>query len=207
MKLSLIASRTPVLSFSSALFVTLSVAMGACGGTPQAGPKVNEPTVQGTTSGASVSAVPPQTTVFEVSADEAVAAGPTPPGHVPAVVVERYRIEGAGGDKFVVVPIMSDGSRRGGVPVATAEVTRLVAVATKHKAALHCIEGASRAPYLTRQLKASGPVSIDVQSDCQGTYPSTQGAPAEYKQFRAGYEALRDALVAVTQSATAQPSK
>lgn len=171
------------------IFVSSSVLVACGGGTPA-------PSTSHDASG-----VAPQNAVFEVSISESMAAGPSAPDAEPKAYPERYRIEGAGSGKFVVVEMMSDNTRSRTAPVAQADVARLVSLAEKYKSVLHCIAGVGRAPYITRSIKVSGPVTIDVQTDCQGVSAPSEPPPAEYKQFKEGCAAMTDALLNVSQAA------
>lgn len=142
----------------------------------------------------------PESTVLQVSAHEAMAGGPTSPESKVNVYIESYRIE-HDGKGFVVVKLMSDGSRGGSVPITTAQVASLVDLAKEHRANLHCVEGVGRASYIARRLLVSGPVDINVQSDCQGMYPSEapKSAPEGYRRFHDSFGKLVDAILKVTE--------
>ena len=181
--------KTKNVLFASAL-ITLQLACGAA----QRGDGGAVPDVTG------ASAVP-ASTVFQMSANESMAGGPTSPEAKVNVYVESYRIE-HDGKGFVVTKLMSDGSRGGSTPVATAQVANLVELAKRHRANLHCVAGSGRASYIARRLQVSGPVDITVQSDCQGMYPSEapNNAPEEYRRFHDSFDKLVDAIQKVAES-------
>jgi hypothetical protein len=176
-----------LLFFASAL--TLQVACGAAQrGNGGAVPDVATPSTV------------PANTVIAMSANEAMAGGPTSPEAKVNIYVESYRIE-HDGKGFVVVKLMSDGSRGGRAPVTTAQVASLVELAKQHRANLHCVDGVGRASYIARRLQVSGPVDIAVQSDCQGMYPSEdpKSVPDEYRRFHDSFGKLVDAILKVAE--------
>ncbi len=181
-------TNTNLLVFASALTLQL-----ACGAAPRGkGGEVSD--VVGSSSAV------PANTVIQTSAHESMAGGPMSPEAKVNVYVESYRIE-HDGKGFVVVKLMSDGSRGGTAAIPTAQVASLVDLAKKHRANLHCVDGVGRASYVARRLLVSGPVDINVQSDCQGMYPSEapKSAPEEYRRFHDSFGMLVDAILKVTE--------
>ena len=180
--------KTKLLFFASAL--TLQLACGAAEvGNGGAVPNVASPSTV------------PANTVIEMSANEAMAGGPTSPDAKVNVYVESYRIE-HDGKGFAVVKLMSDGSRGGSAPLVSAQVASLVELAKQHRANLHCVDGVGRATYIARRLQVSGPVDITVQSDCQGMYPSQdpKSVPDEYRRFHDSFGKLVDAIQKVAET-------
>lgn len=193
------------LSNQLVLVTSLALAHLACGrASPVGGPGDHPvPTVSTATGGAIPSSAVPRNTVFEMDAYEALAGGPQDPNAPPPrVIVSAYRIEAnSAGAGFVIVKIMSDGTRAGSVPVDGTTVAQLVELAKKHQPDLHCIDGVNRATFQTRHLVVSGPVNIDIRPDCQGSYADSSSGPAEHKRFQAGYGKLRDAISHVAEKA------
>jgi len=182
--------QTKLLFFASALII-LQLACGAA----QRGSGGEVSDVVGS------STAVPSNTVIQMSANDAMAGGPTSPEAKVNVYVESYRIE-HDGKGFVVVKLMSDGSRGGSTPVTTAQVASLIALAKQHRANLHCVDGVGRASYIARRLQVSGPVAITVQSDCQGMYPSDdpKRVPDEYRRFQDSFGKLVDAILKVAET-------